>query len=129
MKQINWVIGMSVYIKWNRACNAELISLPDSDNNVKILSLDDRSIFTFNVNDIGIPDEESEKLLISSLQNKIDESVTAFEKAFETLKAIKSAHNDQDIDFRWYKRSNLIDLSVLESTLENSGWSSSSIWC
>lgn len=58
------------------------------------------------------------------LQFKIDEAKNAFEKAFAALAEVQN-----DNLLHYFEGDGLISTRELEKTIDENGWSSSSLWC
>lgn len=70
-----------------------------------------------------------EKTLSNNVQSKIDEAKNALEKAFQLLEEAKVVAEHEDTTLREMQSKKILDLSKLESIMDNYGWSSSSLYC
>jgi|SRR6185369_14436889 len=127
MKREDAYTGAHVFVFGDRCYKGTIVSI--NGDEVEVQWDDGKcSNDTYNVSDVTLADPVADKKLGEEVQAKVDEATNAFEKAFEALREAQNlAQKDSSIGA--LVEDNLVSIRKLESTIDENGWSSSSLWC
>lgn len=131
MKAEECKIGMVVYHEYDGpAYRYEVIGTPDENGMVQLKELNKtyRHADSMDVKLLHLYDEEALKKKGAELQAKVNAARDAFEKAFEALREVQDFH-ENGISRYSLQELDLLSIKELENTVDEGGWSSSSLWC
>lgn len=129
MKSEECKAGMVVYHRHDGpSYRYEIINEADFQGTVTCKEEDGSRTYSFSAEFLIPYDLEALKQKGTELQAKVDKAKAAFEVAFEALREIQNADTD-GVGHYTLSEMALLDTSELEKVIDDSGWSSSSLWC
>lgn len=131
MEAKDCVIGTEVYTEDGINYRYIVTSVPGQDGTVQVKPANKSSgeMDSFHHDDLYLYDLKEIKKIAAKFQAKVDNATNAFELAFKALKELHEVEYKSNISHFDLQESGLLNVKELEITIEEGGWSSSSLWC
>lgn len=133
MKREDAIIGAEVFTDDGLLYRYRVIALPDDEGMVKVKPTKKSygEMDEFHLDDLYLYNEEQVKEVAKLYQAKVDAAKNAFEAAFQALRECEELETEEGYTISRYdmQELDLVSLKELELTIDQNGWSSSSLWC
>lgn len=134
MKREDCKVGVKVYTDDGPLYHYIIDAVPDVNDMVAVSAPESSWVSGdhdfYHIEDLYLYDEEEIKASAVKMQAKIDEAKSAFEKAFAALAEVRNRDEGPNtLSHYQLSELGLVSIKELENTIEESGWSSSSLWC
>jgi len=134
MKAEDCKIGADLYTEDGINYRYRVLALPDEQGIVRVEPTEKSSgeMNSFHLDELYLYDPVLLQEVAANIQAKIDSAKNAFEKAFEELSSLKredGRYLGNGLSIHDLETAGLISLQDLEKTIDDGGWSTSSLWC